>query len=70
MLCMALYGAGGAPQLCMALYGAGGAIGTPGDPEKALGAPGSMLIGFCVLGGKLGPVTSKGAGVSVLVHSS
>ena len=33
-------------------------------------APGSMLIGPCVLGGKLGPVMSKGAAALVLVKSS
>ena len=38
-------------------------------PEKAIGAPGSMLIGNCGLGGKLGSVTSKGAAALVLVRS-
>ena len=60
-LCMALYGTGGALALSMALYGAGGATGIPGAPEKAIGAPGSMLIGLCMTGGKLGAVRSKGA---------
>ena len=54
----------------MALYSAGGATGIPGTPEKDIGAPGSMLIGLCGTGGKLGPATCKGAGASVPVHSS
>ena len=54
---------------CGALYGTGGATGAPGAPsapEKAIGTPGSMLIGPYVTGGKLGPVTSKGAAVPAL----
>ena len=47
--------------LCMALYGAGSATGIPGTPEKDIGVPGSMLIGPCMTGGKLGPAMSKGA---------
>ena len=67
---MAPYGADGAPALCIAIYGAGGATGAPGAPEKAIGRPGSMLIGPCILCGKLGPITSKGAAVLALVISS
>ena len=66
-LCMALYDAGGALVLCMALYGA---TGIPGDPEKHIGAPGSMLISPCVTGGKLGPLTGKDAVELVLDKSS
>ena len=54
----------GAPALCMALYSAGG---IPGAPVRDIGAPGSMLIGPCVTGGKLGPATSKGAVVWLAV---
>ena len=43
--------------LCLAL------CGTDGAPE-------TVRIGPCVLGGKLGQVTSKGAAVLVLVRSS
>ena len=57
-LCMALYSAGGALALCMALYSTGG---IPDAPVRDIGTPGSMLIGPCVTGGKLGPATSKGA---------
>ena len=49
------------------LYGATGAAGAS---EKSIGAPGSMLIGPCVLGGNLGPVMSKDASALVLVRSS
>ena len=63
-LCMALYSAGGALALCLALYSAGG---IPGAPVRDIGAPGSMLIGPCVTGGKLGPATSKGAVVWLVV---
>ena len=64
VLCMALYSAFGALALCMALYSAGG---IPGAPVRDIGAPGSMLIGPCVTGGKLGPATSKGAVVWLAV---
>ena len=47
-----------------ALHGADSATGAS---QKAIGAPGSMLIGPCILDRKLGPVTSKGAGVPVPV---
>ena len=60
VLCMALYGAVGT------LYGAGGAPGFPGAPEKAIGVPRSIRIGARIPGGKLGPVTSKGAAELVL----
>ena len=63
-LCMALYSTGGALALCMALYGAGG---IPGAPVRDMGGPGSMLIGPCVTGGKLGTATSKGAVVWLAV---
>ena len=63
-LCMALYSAGGPLALCMALYSAGG---IPGAPVRDIGAPGSMLIGPCVTGGKLGPAMSKGAVVWLAV---
>ena len=55
---------------CMGLYSAGGATGIPGTLEKDIGAPGSMLIGLCMTGGKIGPATCKGAGAPVPVHSS
>ena len=63
-LCMALYSAGGALALCIRLYSAGG---IPGAPMRDIGAPGSMLIGSYVTGGKLGPATSKGAVVWLAV---
>ena len=56
--------------LCTAPYGTGGATGAPGAPQKIIGAPGSMLIGFCVPGRKLSPVTCKGAAVPVLIRST
>ena len=55
-----LHGAGSVPALCMA----------PGAAEKAIGAPWSMLIGACVSGRKLGPVTSMGAAALVLCARS
>ena len=61
---LGLYRAGGALALCMALYSAGG---IPGTPVRDIGAPGSMLIGPCVTGGKLGPATSKRAVVWLAV---
>ena len=53
-----------------ALYVAGGATGAPGTYEKAIGTSGSMVIGPSVLGGKLGPITSKGAALPILVWCS
>ena len=38
--------------------------------KDTIGGPGSMLIGRCVLGGKLCPATSKGASALVPVRSS
>ena len=64
---IALYGP---LALCMALYATGSATGIPGTPEKDIGVPGSMLIGPCVTGRKLGPAMSKGAVVLVLDKSS
>ena len=43
---------------------------TPGTPENTKGTPGSMTIGACVPGGKLGPRTSKGAAALVLCARS
>ena len=54
----------------MALHGTGGTTGAPGAPEKAIGVPESMLIGPCIPGRKLGPVTSKDAAVPALDRSS
>ena len=46
--------------LCMVL------CGVPGTPENTIGAPGSMLTGARVPGGKLDPRTSTGAATVVL----
>ena len=66
-LSSALHGAVWCWQHPAALYGAGSPTGAP---EKAIGMPGSMLIGPCVTGGKLGPVTSKGAVIPALVRAA